>query len=116
VKSRIFFNIDKCWGENEDSSYRVSVSLKSSDSELINERKFTARGEISIKMTEITKKEINTLEESEDDSFICLKSPVNATGLSFETEEISEISETLKIGEDQPSPAKILKTDINISE
>lgn len=116
VKSRIPFNTDKCWGENEDSSYRVSVSLKSSDSELINERKFTARGEISIKMTEITKKEINTLEESEDDSFICLKSPVNATGLSFETEEISEISETLKIGEDQPSPAKILKTDINISE
>ena len=67
-------------------------------------------------MTEITKKEINILEGSEDDSFVFLKSPVNAAGLDFETEEISEISETLKIGEDQPSPAKILKTDINISE
>lgn len=116
VKSCIPFKTDKCWGENEDSTYRVSISLKSSASDLINERKFTAHGEICIKMTEITKTEINTLEGTDDKDFISLKSLVNASDLDFETEEISDISETLKVEEDQPSPAKILKEDINISE
>lgn len=116
IKSTIPFKTDRCWSGGDGSSFRVSLSLKSSRAEFINERKFAAKGEISIRLTEIEKKELSVFEGADDSSLITRESTVRVTSLNFETEELAEISQEIKINDEQPEPAKILKETINISE
>ena len=116
IKSSIPFKTDKCWSGDENSTFKVTLLLKSSRAEFINERKFAAKGEISIRITEISKKELNIFKSIDDTDFVKQESTVSITDLNFETEELAEISQEIKINEEQPEPAKILKQTINIAE
>ncbi|MFQ7473807.1 MAG: hypothetical protein ACLRLX_06335, partial [Anaerovoracaceae bacterium] len=116
IKSSIPFKTDKCWSGDENSTFKVTLLLKSSRAEFINERKFAAKGEISIRITEISKKELNIFKSIDDTDFVKQESTISITDLNFETEELAEISQEIKINEEQPEPAKILKQTINIAE
>lgn len=116
IKSIIPFRTDKCWGNSETSVFKVSVSAGSCKADMLNERKFTAKGELSIHLTEIMTKEINILKNIDDPDFMLQEDTVDITELTFETEETAEISQEIKISDNDCSPAKILKEDIKIVE
>lgn len=116
VKSSISVKTAKCWGSSENSLFKVNASLKSSSAEMINERKFITRGEVSLLITEISKKELNVFKEIDDPCLVKQSSTVTATALSFETEEITDITQEIKISDEQTSPVKILKKNISITE
>ena len=116
VKSAIPFKTDKCWGNAENGSFRVTISLKSASAERVNERKFIARGELSIRFTRIVPKELMVLKDMGDPEMVQLQDTLKATDLDFEAEEITEISQQINIRDDKPLPVKILKETIEIVE
>lgn len=116
IKSIIPFKTDKCWGNSENSVFKVSVSAGLSKADMINERKFTAKGEVSILLTEIMPKEISVLKSIDDQDFMFQEDTIDITEFTFETEETAEISQEIKISDGESSPAKILKEDIKITE
>lgn len=83
---------------------------------MVNERKFTAKGELFINFTEISPKELLVLKDSRDKNLIFLQETIQAADLIFETEDQTEISQEINIKDDCPSPVKILKEIIHIVE
>ena len=116
IKSTVAFKTDKCWEHSTDSSFKASVSIKSISSEMVNERKFTAKGELFINFTEISPKELLVLKDSRDKNLVFLQETIQAADLIFETEDQTEISQEINIKDDCPSPVKILKEIVHIVE
>lgn len=116
VKSSIPFKTDKCWDKALGDNFRVSLSVKSLTADIINERKFTVKGELLIKITEIADKELRVFKSSDDDRLITAAGKAIATDLVHEDTETTEISQEITVRDDLPSPVKILKEDIDISE
>ena len=116
VKSSIPFKTDKCWDKALGDNFRVSLSVKSLTADIINERKFTVKGELLIKITEIADKELKVFKSSDDDRLITAAGKAIATDLVHEDTETTEISQEITVRDDLPSPVKILKEDIDISE
>lgn len=116
VKSSVSFKTDKCWENAEGDSFRVALSVKSISAEMLNERKFTAKGTISIRFTQIAKKDLMVFKGTGDEDLIKRESTVRATDLIFEASEATEISQEINLHEDQPAPLKILKESFNVIE
>ena len=116
VKSSVSFKTDKCWDGCEGDSFRVSLSLASISAEMLNERKFTVKGTVCIRFTEIARRQLRVFEGTGDNSLMKLESAVRATDLVSETSETTEISQEINIHEDQPAPLKILKEIFSIVE
>ncbi len=116
VKSAIPFKTDKCWDNCEGSSFRAEICLKSISAEMINERKFTVRGELLISITGIMQEELVLFSGTDDKNLICANHITHAADLIFETHEKTEISQEISIGDDKPSPVKILKDSIHVTE
>ena len=116
IKSTVAFKTDKCWENSPAGSFKASVSVKSLSSEMVNERKFTAKGELLIEFTEIAPKELLVFKDSRDKDLIFLRKTIRAADLIFETEDQTEISQEINIKDDCPSPVKILKEIIHIVE
>ena len=116
IKSSIPFKTDKCWENTEGSTFKISVSIKTISAEMLNERKFTVKGNISIRFIEIIQKDLMLFNGIGDNDLIQKSSSLNASDLIFETTETTEISQEINIHEEQPSPVKILKEHFNIIE
>lgn len=116
VKSSIAFKTDKCWDKAEGDDFRVTVTIKNISAEMINERKFIARGQLLITFTEIAKKELMVFSGSDDPNLVQSDGHICVTGLDFETDETTEISQEINCREEQPAPIKILKESIRIVE
>lgn len=116
VKSSIAFKTDKCWDKAEGDDFRVTVAIKNISAEMINERKFTARGQLLITFTEIAKKELMVFSGTDDPDLVQSDGYICVTGLDFETDETTEISQEINCREEQPAPVKILKESIRIVE
>ncbi len=116
VKSSVSFKTDKCWDGSEGDSFRVSLSLASISAEMLNERKFTVKGTVCIRFTEIAHRQLRVFQGTGDDSLMKLESTVRATDLVSETSETTEISQEIDIHEDQPAPLKILKESFSVVE
>ncbi len=116
VKSTIPFKTDKCWASAVGDSFRPTVSVKSINAEMINERKFIVRGELLIRISCIADHELKVFKESSDKDLVTLKDSVKATCLDNEFSDTAEISQDITIRDDQPAPVKILKTSIDAVE
>ncbi len=116
VKSNIPFKTDKCWSGISGDSFSVSVSIGNLIAEMINERKFIVRGDILIKISGVSAKELKVFKSSDDDDLIVRTSHVSATELLHEMTETTEISQEITIKEGEPSPVKILKESFDICE
>lgn len=116
VKSVIPFKTDKCWANASGDSFKPTVTIRSINAEMINERKFIVRGELLIKMSCIADCEMKVFKSSSDNDLITLKGSGKATGLDNEMSETTEISQEITIRDGQPAPVKILKTSINVVE
>lgn len=116
VKSTIPFKTDKCWDDTTGDDFKVSLTVKNITAEMINERKFALKGTILIKITETINKELKVFKSVDDDRLITSSTMITSTGLAHETTETTEISQDITIREGQPSPIKILKEKISISE
>lgn len=116
VKSVIPFKTDKCWSEAPGESFRPDVSILSINAEMINERKFTIKGEVLIKISCIASRDLKLFKGAADNDLITLNNSVKATALDHETSDTTEILQEITIKEDQPSPIKILKFSLNVSE
>lgn len=116
VKSTIAFKTDKCWDKAEGDDFRVTVTIKNISAEMVNERKFTAHGQLLITFTEIAKKELMVFSGTDDPNLVQSDGHICVTGLDFETDETTEISQEINCREEQPAPVKILKESIRIVE
>lgn len=116
VKSIIAFKTDKYWEKAQGNSCKAQVSIGNITAEMVNERKFTVKGQLLIKRTELATKELKVLDGVEDDAFVQAKGVIQVTGLQLEKEEATEISQEIKLRDDQPSPVKILKETFRIVE
>lgn len=116
VKSSIPFKTDKCWDKTEGDHFRVTVSVKNISIEMINERKFIAKGQLLIAFTEIIQKELMVFNGVDDPALVQSDGSICVTGLDFEMNETTEISQEINCREEQPAPVKILKDSIYIVE
>lgn len=116
VKSVIPFKTDKCWSSTENAHFKAAVSIKNISAEMVNERKFTVKGQLLIKTTEISQQDIKLFQGVDDTDFVEAKRNICITDLNFETQESTEISQDINIKENQPAPLKILKESIHIIE
>ncbi len=116
VKSIIPFKTDKCWDKADGDDFRVSLTVKKITAEMINERKFTVKGELCIKLTAIANKELKVFKSSEDHQLVTARDSIQATDLVHEATDTTEISQEITLKDDQPAPIKMLKETIHISE
>ncbi len=116
VKSSVSFKTDKCWENTEGDLFKVSLSVSSVSAGMLNERKFTVKGTVSIRFTEISQKSLMIFKGTDDEDLVQRESFVSATDLIFEAGETTEIQQEINIHEDQPAPLKILKESFNIIE
>lgn len=116
VKSIIPFKTDKCWSVICGDSFSVSVSIGNLTAEMVNERKFVVRGDVLIKLSGVSTKDLKVLKVSEDDDLIVRNSHVSVTELLLEKTETTEISQEITVKEGSPAPIKILKESFNICE
>ncbi len=84
--------------------------------ELLNERKFTVRGHIKVRVTVITAKVLPLHNANSDPDLILKKEQFSASELIFEATETTEIAQEINLHEDQPEPVKILKESFSIIE
>lgn len=116
VKSVIPFKTDKCWSSRPCDSFRVSVEVKSLSPDMINERKFTVSGELLIKITGVSSKSLPVFKGCSDAGLIAAEDSLQVSDLVFEATEELEISQEITIGDDNPSPVRILKESFDITE
>ena len=116
VKSSIAFKTDKCWDDAEGDSFRVKLSVKSISAEMINERKFMVRGQLAITITGISAQELKVFRSAGDDELITATGKITASDLIYENTDSLEISQEFTIGDELPSPVKILKEENSIFE
>ena len=116
VKSSIPFATDKCWANARGNIFRVDVSVKTIEAEMVNERKFTVKGKLSLKVSGTDKRELTVFNGLKDDSLVQLHSIVNPSSLESEAEDSIDISQEITLNENQPSPARILKFTAEITE
>ena len=84
--------------------------------ELLNERKFTVKGYVKVRVTVITAKELSLHKENSDPDLILKNEQFSASELIFEAAETTEITQEINLHEDQPEPVKILKESFSIVE
>lgn len=116
VKSTVPFRTDKYPDSPATSTFKITASVKSTSAEFLNERKFTVRGEILLRFTEITDKELPVFKECSDTRLVPLRKTATVSSLIFETDDIAEISQEINIDEACPAPERILKETISITE
>ena len=116
VRSIIPFKTDKCWGNAAGDSFKPAVSIRTINAEMINERKFIVKGELLIKIHCIADRRLKLFRSAADDSLVTLDDKVKATSLDHETSDTIEISQEITIRDGQPSPVKLLKTSMTVSE
>ena len=116
VKSTIPFKTDKCWINSKGDTFTVAVSLGGLIAEMVNERKFVVRGDILIKISGVSAKELKTFKAPGDGDLIVRTSHISATELLHETTETTEISQEITVKEGEPAPIKILKESFDICE
>lgn len=116
VKSSVSFKTDKCWGNAEGDSFRVSLSLRSISAEMVNERKFIIKGSVCISLTQIAAKTLKVFDGTGCTDLCQLESTAHAISMVSETTETTEISQEINLHEDQPAPLKILKENYSIIE
>lgn len=116
IKSSIPFKTDKCWENSRNCTFRASASIRTVSAEKINERKFIARGQLVFRVTEISQQELPVFKESSDPELVCRHDAINASDLTFEAEDTTEISQEINIKDGDPEPVKILKESIHIVE
>lgn len=116
IKSAIPFRSGK-FGDTGDATYFIpAVTVRRCTSEMVNERKFTARGEVLLTCTEITETDLPVLRDPRDEDLVTQHSTLTASVLGFETEDQTEISQEINIREGSPVPTRILSTMIRIVE
>lgn len=115
VKSVIPFKTDKCWLGDGDS-YKVSASIGSLTAEMVNERKFVVRGNILIKLTIISAKNLKVFKGCNDEDLVVRNSRFTTSELLHEITETTEISQEITVKEGEPAPVKILKESFEICE
>lgn len=116
IKSTIPFKTDKCWSGVDGDNYRVSVSVSNLTAEIINERKFVVRGDVLIKITGVSAKELKIFKGADDENLVLRSSKISATELLQELCETTEISQEITVKEGDPAPVKILKESFDICE
>lgn len=116
VKASVPFSTDKCWSQSGGNMFRVQVSVKRIEASMVNERKFTVSGQLSIKINATDKKELMIFQGTEDEGLIQLHRTINPSSLETETEDAIDISQEITLREDQPRPARILKVSTDIIE
>lgn len=84
--------------------------------ELMNERKFTVKGYVKVRVTVVTAKELPLHNANSDPDLILKNEQFSASELIFEATETTEISQEINLHEDQPEPVKILKESFSIVE
>ena len=82
----------------------------------MNERKFTVKGYVKVRVTVITAKELPLHNANSDPDLILKNEQFSASELIFEATETTEISQEINLHEDQPEPVKILKESFSIVE
>ena len=116
IKSAIPFKSGR-FGDTSDAAYFIpAVTVRRCTSEMVNERKFTARGELLLTCTEITETDLPVLRDPRDEDLVTLHRTITASVLGFETEDQTEISQEINIREGSPVPTRILSTMIRIVE
>ncbi|MDO4745690.1 MAG: LysM domain-containing protein [Bacillota bacterium] len=129
IKSSIPFNIGKLLDStNFDTQAstqatahpttppNVIATIADLNVDMINERKFLIKGCLTIKITRINPIELNILKSTDDENLLTAKSLTKATCLIHETTSNTEISQTITVNQDLPSPVKILKSINHITE
>lgn len=116
IKSTIPFKTDRCWGSSSDTFIQLQISLKSTTAKMINERKLMAKGELSIRFTQISAKELLVYQGCDDPDFVPLQNSISVTEATQFLEETTEISQEITRKEEQPQPVKILKESFRIVE
>lgn len=116
IKSAIPFRSGK-FGDTSDATYFIpAVTVRRCTSEMVNERKFTARGELLLTCTGITETDLPVLRDPRDEDLVTLHRTLTASVLGFETEDQTEISQEINTREGSPVPTRILSTMIRIIE
>ncbi len=116
IRSSISFRTDKCCADSICTHFIPSVSVIRCTSETVNERKFTARGELRISCSTITEKELDTFRDASNDDFVPLVKTLPVSDMLSRTEDQTEISQEINPREGSPFPEKILSTVINVVE
>ena len=116
IRSSISFRTDKCCTDSSCTHFIPSVSVIRCTSETVNERKFTARGELRISCSTITEKELDTFRDAGNDGFVPLVKTLPVSDMLSRTEDQTEISQEINPREGSPFPEKILSTVINVVE
>ena len=81
VKASVPFSTDKCWSQSGGNMFRVQVSVKRIEASMVNERKFTVSGQLSIKINATDKKELMIFQGTEDEGLIQLHRTINPSSL-----------------------------------
>lgn len=116
IKSTIPFKSSKLGDTGDATCFIPAVTVHRCTAEMVNERKFTARGELLLTCTEITETELPVLREPRDKDLVTLHRTLTATALDFEADDRTEISQEINIREGSPVPSRILSTMIRIVE
>lgn len=104
-------------GAGSEATYFIPVvKAGSCTSDMINERKFTAKITLLLRCSEIAEKELPILRNSDDEDLETLIRTIAVSSLAFETEDRTEISQEINIRDGSPAPKKILSAVINITE
>ena len=116
IKSAIPFKSSKLGDTSEATYFIPAVTVRSCTSEMVNERKFTVKGELLLICTEITETGLPVLRDPRDEDLVTLHRTLTASALEFEADDRTEISQEINIREGSPVPTRILSTMIRIVE
>lgn len=116
IKCAIPFKTDRCWSGIDGDAFSISASIGNLTAEMINERKFVVRGDILLKITGVSAKELKVFKGADDDDLIVRNSKISATELLQSLTETTEISQEIKVKDGDPAPVKILKESFDICE
>ena len=116
IKSAIPFKSGKFGDTGDATCFIPTVTVHRCTAEMMNERKFTVRGELLLTCTEITETDLPVLSDPRDEDLVTLHRTITASSLEFETNDRTEISQEINIREGSPVPSRVLSTMIRIVE
>lgn len=116
IQSQIHLKINEQWIDSETSTYYTKGTLRNLQAQKCNERKFIAKGEIVLTVTELEVTEVSTFKGIGDPDLICRSENMQIAALCLEKEEITDISQEINVSSDAPAPVKLLQQSVEITE
>lgn len=116
ITSRIPFRYESETAAIPDKRAEITPCIKNVSSRVINERKIRISVTMDFKISDYGEKEIELLEGVTDDSLLLRKEKISFTDMAYRKNDSVEISEKIKLRENQPEPVSVLKYEVNAVE